>query len=1360
VKNLLLLLFILILQGVGGLCLDLYGQESLAFRHLDSRQGLSQNLVLSIVQDGDGFMWFGTRKGLNRYDGYRFRTFSSDSAEGTSLLKGEVRHLYFDPQIQRLWIAVGTGLSRYCPRTERFKNFFFHAGRRPGAEAPEVVHAVLRDSRGQVWVGTEGGLYRFDEPADTFLWCARPSALPPSQAFNIWALLEDGEGNIWIGSEAGLFGMRPDAEGAPAYLPRPEDPATRAMAEAPIQTMTLDGEGHLWLGTYKAGLYIWRPGESPRHMVHDPQNPFSLSDNDVRVLQVDPRGRVWVGSFLGINVYEAATDRFFRYQHEVSNPRSLSSGSVRSICFDSRGSAWVGTYYGGISYHHADSYRFTHHQPGADADELSHRVISAFWEDEQGNMWVGTEGGGLNYWDRGSGTYTHYQHVSGQRGGLSGNNIKALAGRGDSLWIGTFAGGLNLYRPSLGRWQHWRAETGLGHDNVYGLLLDTSRLWIATYRGGLSVMDLQYGRIQTYRHDPADSLSLSDDHCRIVFKDVRDRYWVGTSSSLDRIERLPSGQLRFHRVLEGDMVCSLLSTSDGRLWVGTYESGLLVLDPSDKVVRRLTLAEGLPGHTVVGLLQDRSGRIWISTDRGVARYDPRDASLTSYNHSDGLSNLEYNFHACYRTRSEEMFFGGTQGFTSFFPDAIRTNTFVPPVVFSHFKSANQLVRPAEANSLLEVGINEARQLTLPYNRATFSLGFAALDYLNPENNHYAYQLEGLDEDWTYVQGQAEVTYTLQQAGTYTFRLRGGNNDGIWNHEERMLEVKVLPPPWRSPLAYSLYALLGLILVGGAFRFVQIRHRLQLEQLTMVKQEELHQAKLRFYTNITHEFRTPLTLILGPTEDLLRRGPDAPFSQQKLQAIRQNTQRLLRLVNQLLNFRSLEHDHSALQVASGNLVPFLREVHAAFQEQARMAQIEYRFEAEAERFELWFDRDKLEKVFVNLLSNAFKFTPAGGQIILRIADGDAALRVEVCDSGTGVPEAAREHLFERFYHLEAPDHAPQPGTGIGLALCKELVELHGGRIELVESSGPGACFRVSLPKGKAHFAVEHLLPEGADSEDVKAYLAKAAKTPAEASPLADMASHSPRKTLLLVEDNAQVRTYVKGIFEAYFEVLEAENGEIGLKTAQAVIPDLVISDVMMPVMDGISLCSELKRAVETSHIPVILLTARTGQPFRVEGLEIGADAYLTKPFSPYELQLKVRNLFEARQRIWDRFHGVLKLEPSEVTLTSADEAFLTKAIAVVETFMGDPDFTVEVFAREMAISRPLIFTKLKAITNQTPNNFVKALRMKRSAQLLRQSDLGVAEIAYEVGFRDARYFSKCFQKEYEQTPSEYRTRVEV
>ncbi|MEL7340282.1 MAG: response regulator, partial [Bacteroidota bacterium] len=549
-----------------------------------------------------------------------------------------------------------------------------------------------------------------------------------------------------------------------------------------------------------------------------------------------------------------------------------------------------------------------------------------------------------------------------------------------------------------------------------------------------------------------------------------------------------------------------------------------------------------------------------------------------------------------------------------------------------------------------------KRLTFAYNEANFTLDFAALDYSNPAGNQYAFRMDGIDPDWQYRIGQQSATYTIQRDGSYTFHLKGANNEGIWNPVERSLEIVVLPPFWRTWWAYLLYVLGALLLVLAIIRFVKLQHSYQLEKLSTQKQEELHQTKLRFFTNITHEFRTPLTLILGPLQDLLRSDELNAKVRKQLLAIERNGQRLLKLVNQLLDFRKLEAEHGRVEAAQGNFVRFLREIYLSFQGLAQRQNIQYHFASESEEYLLWYDRDKMEKVFYNILSNAFKFTPAGGQISISLQALDEALQIKVSDTGRGVPIAQQAHIFDRYY-----EHSSEAGIGIGLAYTKQLLDLHGGSICLESNGNQGSSFIIQIPWGKDHFQFQDLLANFRNSEDSSHYpLAPKAKKSTETFPVEE-----PQARLLIVEDNQEVRSYIGQIFQGKYELIFAHDGEEGIRIAKEQLPDLIISDVMMPVMDGISLCAKIKTDLHTSHIPVLLLTARTALIFRMEGLETGADDYITKPFRSEELRLKVRNQLQSRALLWKRFARTRDFDPKEVSVTTADERFLSQLMDTCE-----------------------------------------------------------------------------------------------
>ncbi len=1348
-KYILILVFFLLLQST-----VVVGQY--AFRHINKRDGLSQNSVFCIEQDNSGFIWFGTRDGLNRYDGYKMVVYRQEDGNSAAVAGNDIRCLYFDKQYQSLWVGTSNGLSRYRSEKDDFVSYF--AGSKPGQLLGGSIRSVLRDQQGRLWVGTSRGLHLFDDKSERFQIIRREAgAAGEISSNNVKLIFEDLEGQIWIGTKNGLNRLIYHRDSTFAFEQVLNEGMVKLSGQD-IKTMAQGPDSVYWIGTHSEGLFRWDARLNKlRHYHHQKEEPHSLSHDNIRTVQVSPDGNIWVGTFVGLNRYRPATDDFEVLLSESRDLNSLSNSSVRSVFFDHRGSMWIGTYYGGINYYDQQINRFRNLEQQLDGKGLSHGVVSSFWENDDGSLWIGTEGGGLNLLDRETG---HFTYLTADNK-LSGNNVKTLLEARNSLWIGFFSEGLDRLDLETGSIKNYRFQPGQPHgllnNNVYGLLAAGKHLWIASYGGGLACMNMETEQFQGFQHDPEDPESLCSDLTRVLFQDRTGQYWVGTDDGLDCFvpDSLGPGP-RFRHFLPGSEIYALYQSKNRHIWVGTYSDGLFQIRENGEVIQQFTEAFGLPGHTIFGILEGGDGHIWLSTNNGLAKLDRRDNTFTTYNYSDGIRNLEFNFNAYYKTSSGELLFGGTKGATLFKPEDIRLNTFVPPVVFTGLKSFNQPVKVGGDQGLLHEAINHTSSLAFSYNRASFSLSFSALDYLNPSNNNYRYRLEGLDDEWTYAKGETEATYTLQRPGTYLFRLRGANNDGLWNPVERNISIEVLPPPWRTGWAYLSYLLILALVFWGTVRFLRLRHQLDMEALEKRQQEELHQAKLRFFTNIAHEFRTPLTLILGPLEDLVRDQLTVPVHR-KLVSVEHNAKRLLYLVNQLLNFRKLEADHERMEAAEGNVVRFLQEIYLSFQEHARSRQITYGFHTDADPVYLYFDRDKMEKVVFNLLSNAFKFTPDGGRIALRLQQDEHFVRITVQDSGKGVPDELQEQIFKRFYEKEATFRHSFKGTGIGLAVSRQLVRMHHGKISLESEEGKGATFTVQLPLGRAHFKDEELISEFRDSEDIRQYISvtkpsaeayDTAPTTTEAGPSGDA------PLLLIVEDNEEVRSFIEAIFKAEYRLITAANGEEGLEKAIKAAPDLVISDVMMPKMDGITLCRKLKTDLSTSHIPVLLLTARTGLIFKLEGLETGADDYLTKPFSPKELNLRVRNLLSLRQKLREKFERITNLSPKEIAVTSADERFLEQALQIAEEQIGNADFTVEDFARALNVSRPLLFVKIKALTNLTPNNFIKDIRLKRAAQLLSQQKLSVSEVAYQVGFRDPRYFSKCFQKSFGQTPTSF------
>ena len=1346
----------ILLLAIGG-CINiaLQAQERAIFRHFGKKDGLSQSSVFAITQDGDGYIWIGTRDGLNRYDGYQFTVYRNTPSQKGDLAGNDVRVLYFDTLESNLWVGTYQGLSRYDSSLDTFHNYSIQDGLSSNA-----IRSILRDKEGRLWIGADGGLNLYQASQDRFINI--PLGLRKELDPGVNVLFETPKGDLLLGLKSGLYQLleSKDGEFKLQRLITTDDP-TFALPAYDVRSIISDDQGELWVGTQGGGVFRY-------HMInkhlsiyqHQSDDPKSLSNNNVRTISKSPDGDIWIGTWVGLNKYLPQEDGFQHFLTDDLNPGSLNNSSIRSIFFDQRGGLWLGTYHGGLNYHDPALSRFENYEHFPNKNSLSHNVISSFIEDEKGNFWIGTEGGGLNYFDRKTGNFIAYRSLPVQPNSISGNNVKALLKDGDYLWIGTFRQGMNRFHLSTKAFEHFKYDpqkNSLSNDNVYSFLKEDDKLWILTYGGGLNVLNLKTKEFKAYQNDPQDNTSINSDDGRVLLKDSQHRLWVGTEKGLSIVLRDDIDQLdlSFRTVLPDVKVYALLEDKSGIIWIGTFTNGLFAYDPYEKTFKQYTEKNGLPGYTIFGILQDNEGALWLSTNNGLSKLDIASEAFTNYNYSNGLQNLEFNFNAHYKANSGELLFGGTHGFTIFQPKGILPNSYIPPLVFTDLKVYNKKVDVASEDAVLSKVLNQVEEITFKYNEAIFSIGIAALEYYNPSNVQYEYKLEGLDKDWNYTVGQTEASYTIQRHGTYTFKARAANSDGIWNEGFRTLKITVLPPPWLSNWAYIIYALLAAGTLYGIWFFIRLRNRLHLERLAKAQQKELNEMKLRFFTDITHEFRTPLTLILGPLDELIQKYSSNGVHKQ-LNSVKRNAQRLLNLVNQILAFRKLESDHEPMQASEGDIVAFVQHIFQFFEETARLRNIDYHFNTEAASISLWFDYEKLERVFFNLLSNAFKFTPNSGSISVSIQRREDVVLISCSDNGNGIKKELHEQIFQRYYEKVSIPTSTAKGSGIGLALSKQMVELHHGKLWVESEVGQGATFLVQLPVGKLHLSPQEISPHKVNVVQILSQKIDTNLKAPDFSWLDDAINTAPEDAplILAVEDNEEILQYIHSIFQGSYKVETATNGKEGLQKARKCNPALIISDIMMPEMNGITMCQKLKTDIKTSHIPVILLTARSAQLFKNEGLEIGADDYVTKPFNPEELRLRVRNSIQSRKSMQEKFVKVMNLEPKAITVTSADEEFLNRALEIAEKHMDNSSFTAEQFAYELAVSRPLLFTKIKALTNQTPNNFMKTLRMKRAAQLLQQHKLNVSEVAYKVGFRDTRYFSKCFQKQFEQTPSEY------
>jgi len=1080
---------------------------------------------------------------------------------------------------------------------------------------------------------------------------------------------------------------------------------------------------------------------------------------------------------------------------------------LECIYQDNTKNIWIGSYGSGINFFNQQKKQFHHEKHKKNNPfTLSHDIVTSFAEDHKGNIWITTWGGGLNYFDRKKNK--HYHITLPSENWFSKEVIRNVSiDRNNHLWIATDRNGIVYLDPVSLDYVHYYREAdqesySMPGNNLYCSFIDSeNNLWVGS--GGLGLLFYNQ-QLNVFQRKYKDSI-LPQGYVRIIREDDKNKLWYGTHGfglfSLDKKD------LRIHNYssnsddpysISNDIIYALTFTKGGHILAGTMGVGLNILNTNTYKFYQITTSHGLPHNYINGILEDRQGRIWVSTNEGLCTISPPDylfsdtltfeylskqnlsSNIQVYDKNDGLQSNEFKYGSYLKTSNGEMFFGGINGYTYFHPDSIKLNPTPPPVVITKLFINQKQILPKEKNSPLDEQISETSFITLKHYQNNLAFEFVALNYNTPQKNRYAYFLENFDKEWNYIGTERKATYTNIPPGQYVFRVRGANNDGIWNEKGASVILTIKPPIWQTNWAYSAYIfiLAGILILFRMFILGQerIKNEIKMERLHSEKLEELYQLKLRFFTNISHELRTPLTLIIGPTEKMLSTENLEEWIKQQSMLIHRNAKRLLRLTNQLLDFRKLETGNLQLELQWGDIIPFIGQVGQAFENHAEHKNITFVQDYRINSLKCWFDADKLEKVLYNLLSNAMKFTPKGGMVELQVyieklftktgnsqvespnTDNNVSdyIRFDIKDNGVGISEEMLQKIFDRFFQVSSSEEIKNTGTGIGLALTKQLIELHKGEISVQSQKGTGSCFSFRIPVIREHQISETTkdtekseLPEKADNKTIETLPVESS---VNANPENKISNDNAR--ILLVEDNPDVIEFLTSELQDTYNIFHATDGKEGIEKAMSIYPDIIISDIMMPVIDGIKLCSLIKTNTLISHIPVILLTAKTSEDYKLQGLETGADDYITKPFNIRILKARIDNLINSRKKLQEKFNNQLSVKTQDITVTSADEEFLNKAIKVVEERINDYDLNVDTLTKEIGISRTNLHIKLKALTNLSATEFIKSIRLKQSVQLLKTNKLNISEVAYRCGFNDPKYFSKCFKKQFGKIPSEY------
>jgi signal transduction histidine kinase/ligand-binding sensor domain-containing protein/DNA-binding response OmpR family regulator len=1339
----------------------LQAQQQYKFINLNADLGLSHNQVNCIIKDKNGFLWFGTVSGLNRFDGYSFKVFRNQPADSTSIHSNEVFRLYIAPNGKML-VQAGTNLGYFDPEKEIFypdAQAIFDQYKIPSGNLNDVVehqekYWFLHSSLG-VYIIDSAGMQthlQHDQRDVKTISSNMITALAPDPRSNTyWLMNASGvsEQLAWRNNNYEVI-YRTD------FLKQFNNDQTldyRAM---------IDADGDLWVYAANKDQGVFYFSTTTKEWLHIDagQGKARLNTNIVRGLVQDNSGQIWVGTdHGGINIINKKDLSVSYVLHNEEDRKSLAQNSINTLYKDNQGIVWVGTFKKGVSYYNENIFRFPVYKNfPSDRSSLPYEDVNRFVEDDLGNLWIGTNGGGLIYFDRKKNTFKQYRHDPKDPNSISADVIVSLCiDHEKKLWIGTYYGGLNSFDgKKFIHYAHRPSDPqSISDMSVWEIFEDSgNRLWIGTLNKGLDLFDRRTNAFTHFK--PEDQNSVQTHYIAAIMEDRQGNIWLGTDYGIDMLEKQNGRFIHYANEpgnslsLSNNRVLDLKEDLNGKIWIGT-QGGLNIFNPLDRSFSTFTETDGLPHNSILTIVNDNSGSLWLGTPNGISHMvytigssEKVEPLFKNYNESDGLPGNQFNENAAYHTRAGELIFGSANGFTIFKPENLGVNTFKPQVVLSDFQLFNKSIHANEevdGRILLDRSITYAPPITLPHNENVFSIGFSALNYFQPEKSEYKYKLEGFNTDWLSTNGQSRtVTFTNLDAGDYVFRVIASNNDGVWNDEGARVKITVLPPFWQTPAAFAIYALTVILTLIVVRKIIQqreqMKYAIQRERQEALHMHEVDMMKIKFFTNVSHEFRTPLTLILTPLDKLLKLSNDQS-QREHFELIQRNAKRLLNLVNQLLDFRKVEVHELRVLPSEGDIVKFIRDSVYSFSDLSEKKEITLHFQSSLTSLEAIFDADKLDKILFNLLSNAFKFTPEHGRVTVTLDEAQPGwIQLEVIDSGIGIAEEEQDKIFNRFYQVDLPDSIINQGSGIGLSITREFVKVLGGSIQVRSETGQGSCFTVSLPIQE--------ITRDTISEPDEALLSNEKET----------FHDQQRSMVLLIEDNSDFRTYLKESLRQNYQIIEAANGQEGWKIAVAQFPDLIVSDIMMPQLNGLDLCRKLKSDQRTSHIPVILLTARTSEEQKLEGFETGADEYINKPFNFEILESRIRNLIAQRKILQKNLSVISAIKATELNITPLDEQFLKKVVKQVEDNVANADFSVEDLCHEMGISRAHFYKKIMALTGRSPLEFIRHIRLQQAAQLLEKSQLTVAEVAYRVGFNNPKYFTKYFKEIYHVLPSAY------
>jgi ligand-binding sensor domain-containing protein/signal transduction histidine kinase/DNA-binding response OmpR family regulator len=1317
-----------------------FGQD-IRFRKITSNQGLSHNTVYAITQDKNGFMWFATREGLNRYDSYSLKNYYvKDSKPGGSANK--ISSLSCIGEL--IYVGTDNGLYTYNSKTDQLQEV---------QDFPQK-HTVLflHQQDETVYVGTTTGLYKISKNKIKLISETHISAR---------AMCTISPGKFLFATGNAIKIINGDGEVLKTFEPS----SLSKLAEATsIFSMYKDPYGEVWLAT-NLGLFNY-------HIAIQSFSRLNFSttttpeNNTVRSVSGDKKDLLYIGTEEGLYIYNLKTGHSENIQQSFTNdPKKLNDKAVYSTYVAKDGSIWLGTYFGGVNYIPSNTYGFKSIMANDKEKGLMGKAVSQMMEDSQHNIWIGTEDGGITIYNSINDTYTAINKKSSPFY-LTTNNVHAIHNDGyGNIWVGTFLGGLHQFDTKRKTTTVYSKEkenpNSLSNDQVYAIYRDSrGKLWVAT-QSGLNLFNYQTKKFSLFMPEIMGDMFIYD-----IIEDKNSEIWFCTrQNGIFNYNPITNKLKQYNAdgnrpVLLSNQIISVYKDSKQQLWFGTLDGGVSLYNPDQKNLKNYTITDGLPNNNVYGILEDDRGFIWLTTNRGLSRLDPKTKKFVNYDNKYGLPSNQFNFKSYLKSSKGILYFGSINGLCFFDPSIIATDHSLLPLMFTDFQLFNKSVVPGKSD-LLQNQINYTEKLELAYDQNVFTINYAAINYANPGSTNYAYYLEGFQNKWNYVGDKNSVTYTNLSPGNYTFHIKAVNATRIASSLERTLQIHVAPPFYLSNLAYFIYILSVVVLIWLYTRFVKFLHlkklEIQLERVEKEKIKELTQHRLNFFTFISHEFKTPLTLILASIDKFLEDKGTEFKKSTELSNVKSNASILFKLIQQLMEFRKIETDHASINLSKSNLVNFIRNATSYFETMTIKKDVVLNFTSSVPLLECYFDKDKMEKIIFNILSNAVKNTSKGSiSVILGFKDQDddkKLVTLLVKDTGKGMSAIELINIFNPFYKSTIKGETLE-GSGIGMALVDSLVKYLNGNINIKSTPQEGTSVEINLPvliqlTGSKE---DKLTPKIVEETT----LIKETIAPSIAKTTINVKT---KYSLLIVEDNKELLTFLSQHFSKTYEVATATNGVLAMKKINKTAPDIIISDVKMPKMDGLELCNQLKNDNRFNYIPFILLSDSNTENIKMDGLDIGADAYISKPFNLKEFELLISNMIKSRVKLREHVISIGSFIADKLPNNNKDQEFLSKLSKVLEKEFSNPKITIEDIAKELNTSRTMLHNNLKRILDKNATELLNDYRLKKAIIML-ENDMPVGEIAYYCGYSDPNYFSRIFKKVYQETPINYKRKFLV